>query len=927
MIIIAVAFVTSAYFQVDFPTSNDGAYGFVMNSVKTRVPLANSGGSSVSPPPYNPSYMTFGVDPGAPINPTAFYSSTTPFSTSRWWSRLASQKSPTTYTPSMPFTYTGVFNLYRSVSVPSFGISVARPYASSIARIPASPVCGQSFSTQPTSMSMNISDVIPTFFAAPILWSTTLGRPYIIGPEATFTTREINNMSVEMSYTTTAGDASAKIILSQIVPYVVIILSPGSAISLNSYYRDNLGTYDPIILINTTASGPPPINNPSASLVTFMTQVVPPPPEHVLDQPPLGLSQTSIVEFTLRLSPPCTLSQLADYSNIIQGNPSSMTVLTLLPTRYYVQAPKDPTLPTDWLNIDQVVVNAILTPVPVRGLSSFVSSSTRGELTYSSDSSQPLIFLPSLSMLTVGTLNNAVPIPSATSNYWLTQQGPVQVYIASSGSFTVTYPLINPPAFGTFDIYSSFDANSLKRLNTIFYRDLQALYAIDIPNDTFYTSVRKIFTFAQLTYAVFNFTSSLIINPLLPPLRAHLLTAFAQLLQTSRDDIRLGYSPSIFTIATGSQQYGESQNQMFGDNHVGQYGMLLFTYYILVTIQADNSARRYVRDLFQNIMVDLMRDFAQPYNTDQYIPMMRHFDFGVGISWQTSSIVEASSLQVSEILNGYYACWLVSQLFSDFKLRDFYRAILSIELATHQEYRLVPLSPDTTAPTSIYQMITQAENVYNNIMGVNKEAFTASPGFYSQTGSVVYLILGGSIVKHSIINNLPDYKYLVENINPNTYADFTATSFYRPMTPLTVGVVPFTLGITLNSFQTTALIAQNTQFEASGSFTPMVYPTDLPNVFAVDLGTGLPTQILAQEENPSSFMTVQAAYSLSSYAQNYITNYTWAGANLPAGTCAVIPNANLPSGLAPIVQFNKLGVSDSNTIYWIQYIMAVNGNR
>lgn len=935
LIILGFAIVTSTYFQVEFPTNNDGAYGFLMKSVQTRVPLASSNGQSVTPPTYNPNYQTFGVDSGAPINASAYYSSSVPFSTSRWWSRLVSQNSPTTYTPGMPYTYTGVFNLYRSLQVPSFGIALTRPYAQGQALIDVSPVCGTPGGLDPKTRATNVSDVAPTFFTAPILWNATAGRPYIIPSEMGYSAREVGNMSAEMIYTSIAGNFSMRVTLSQIVPYVVVVLSPGATMSLNSFYRDVLGVYDVIPLINLTAHTTPPFTLTGATLLTYRTVTVPPPPFHLMDPPPLGRSQTSLIDFIVKMTPGCTVTQLADTTVLIQADSTSAslpTVITILPIRYYIEDPIDLLgAPTDWYNIDQIVINTILSAEPVRGLTAFVSSSNRNGqavITYASDDGQPLVFVPSLSMSAVGTITGASSIqganPPVGKNYYLSPQGATSLFIATTGRFDVAYDLIQPPRFGTFDIYSAFDANSLKRLNTIFYRDLQALYAIDIENDTFDTSVRKIFTFAQVTYAVFNFTSSLIVNPLLPPLRTHLMAAFDSLLQTTRSEVQLGYSPTLFTIATGDPTFGSSQNQVFGDNHVGQYGLLLYIYYIIVSIQFDNTARRSARDRYQSIMVDLMRDFAQPYNTDQYIPMMRHFDFGVGISWQTSSIIEASSLQVSDVINGYYACWLVSSLFSDTKLRDFYRAILSIEMATHQEYRLLPLSPSTSG-TPIYHMLTQAGILYSNCR--NTENGTLDPRFYQETGTVVFLIQGGVIVKHSVFNNNPNYKYLVYNVAPNNVADFSTTTFYRPMTPIMIGLVPLTLGINLNSFQELVLSQQSGIVKLAETTPIVISETSNHHVLAFDKTTGLPINPLSLENNPSSFMTIQAAYSLSSYAQNYVSNYTWAGADLPEGTCAVIPATSLPEYLVPTIQFNKLGISDSNTVLWLQYVILAYGPR
>lgn len=927
-VLLGIALTTAAYTQIEFPTGNDGMYGFLMKSVQPRVPLANSNGRTVSPPKYNPTYQTFGVDTGAPVDLAYHYKSTVPFSTSSWWSRLVSQNSPTSYTPSMPYTYSGPFNMYRSKAQPSFGISVARPYSFGSRTIPATPVCGQAHEATHVSVAYNVSDSHPTFFTAPILWHQSAGRPYLFGTEMTYTTREVGNMSVEMTYQTTTGESIARIVMSQIVPYVVIMLSPGSTVSLNSFFRDLNNDYTAIELIDTMASVPPPLTTPNASLMEFRTETVP----LSSVEPPLGKSMSSIMQFSVRFSIPVTVMQLVDTTVLViaDGSSTEDTIITLLPTKYYVATPK-PNLPygalLEWVYLNPAVASVVLDARPVRALRAFVSSTSRNGqcvITYSSDSGQPLVFIPSLSMMSVGSIEGANPIPGV-GNYWLSPQGVSRVYIATTGRFNVAYPLMDPPPFGTFDIYSAFDANSLKRLNFIFERDLQALYAIDVPNDPFYTSVRKIFTFAQMTYAVFHYPASSLVNVLLPPLRKHLMQSLDQLIGSNRDDIRLGFSPTLFTIATGDQQYGSSQNQVFGDNHVGQYGMILFIYYILVSIQFDNTARRYTRDRYQSIMVDLMRDFAQPYNTDSFIPSMRHFDFGTGISWQTSSIIEATSLQVSEVINGYYACWLVSSLFGDTKLRDFYRAIMSIEMATHQEYRLAPLASSTTSP--IWQMLEDAGGIHDNCE--NKEPGTAPPSFYQrQGGAIVYLIQGGEIIKHSLRVNHPNYRYLVEFVNPNTVADHLTNVFYRPLTPLTLGLVPLSLGITLNTFQDLAFQTAASLSSFAGAHTPLINgSTAAIEVMAYNTATGLSTVLLALQSNPSSFMTIQAAYSLSSYAQAYVTNYTWAGANLPEGVCSVIPADALPSYLAPAIQYNKLGISDSNTVLWIVYVIAAYGPR
>ncbi len=937
MVLIAVALVTASYINVEFPTGDTGDYGFLMKAVQPRVPLARVGGSAVSQPFYNPQYTTFGISPGAPISPAEFYATSKPFSTCAWWSRLVSQKSPTAYTPNMPYVYCGTFNLYRSVAVPSFAITIARPYALGGANITATKVCGQETTgTQIHTRAFNISDVAPTCFTAPILWSVAQNRPYIIGTEMSYSAAEgRGNMTTELLYSTPLTGESLNITLSQMVPYVVYTLSPGSSVSLNSLYRDAnpTGAYVTIKLVNPMAVGPLPITIPGATLMTFTTEIVaqlfPPAPQQI------GLSQTSIVTFQVAISPPATVTQLANFTVIVtaDGSPILPTRLVLQPSKYAIAHPHDATKPTTWIHLDTLVSATMLGATPVTALRGFVSATSRnghGVITYASDSGQPLFFVPSLSMLNVGKMSGASPVETLAVpngvNHWLSPQGVTSVYVAPSGRFDVAYPLFEPPAFGAFDIYSAFDANSLKRLSFIFNRDLEALYAIDISNDPFYVSVRKLFTFAQMTYAVFHYPAAVLVNVLLPPLRKHLLESLDALIQSDRNELKLGYNQQLFTVATADPQYGSSQNQMFGDNHVGQYGMLLFTYYIAVSIQFDNSARRAIRDRYQTVMVDLMRDFAQPYVNDPYIPSMRHFDYGVGISWQTSSIIEASSLQVSEVINGYYASWLVASLFGDNKLRDYYRAILSIEMATHQEYRLASLTPQASSTSNvaaIYRMIQAANALYTNC--TLTEFGTGPPGGYATLGTIVYLVQGGEIVLHGVRNNHPDYGYLLDNIKPNTVADFSTATFYRPMTPLTMSIIPLSMGINLNAFETVVFTATQ---GIIGLGALVQGTTHRPEVFAYDVNTGLPAQVLTLESSPAPFMTIQAAYSLSSYAVNYVTNFTWAGASLPPETCAIIPSGDLPSYLAPVVQYNRLGVLDSNTVLWIQFVItSFNGNR
>lgn len=932
-VLLLVALTTAAYTQVLFPTGDNGQYGFLMTAVQKRVPLANSGGVSVTQPPYNSSYSTFG-DSGSPINPSQYYGGTAPFSTSRWWSRLACQKSNTQYTAGigMPYTYTGVFNLYRSITMPYFGFSISRPYTHSLTEIDATNVCGQVGIGMFKTRSSRLSDGAPTFFAAPTLWDLLAGVPLPIPTRATYSVREIGNMSVEMTYESTDGLQRARIQMSQITPYISITLKPGTSICLNSYYRDSRGDFERFFLVDIHSSFPSVTLG--ATMKQYRTTVYPP----FLGDSPIGLSQTSITRFSMAINPPATVSHLLSGDVIVTASNSTLlnTTLTLLPEKYYIATPINPSDPNTWVDIDTAVVGKILSSRPVLSLSAFVSSTSRNgycTLTYASDSGQAITFVPSLSMLTAGVISGAeaiTPLPQpAGVNRWLTPQGPTSVYQSSTGSFNVSYPLIVPPPLGKFDIYSAFDANSLRRLSFIFNRDLQALYVIDVANDSFNVSVNKIFTFAQMTYAIANFPAELLVDVYLPPLRKHLFDVFEELITSSRQEIRLGYNSQLFTVATGNQEYGASQNASFGDNHVGQYGMMLFTYYILVSLQFDDTARRYMRDRYQSIMVDLMRDFAQPYTTDQYISSMRHFDYGVGLSWQNSSIVEASSLQVAQVINGYYASWLVSTLFGDVKLRDFYRAILSIELATHQNYRLVPLSSSGGSTSNqIYSMREQATSLFRNIPHSVMEGGFGSPGNYSPNGATVYLLQGGELILHGVRNQHPDYRYLVEFVSPNSIGDFTANSYFHPMTPMTTQLVPLSMGISLGQYMMTTFGHHSALNSLNGALSPRVTDSaSSPEIFSFDSSTGLPVSVLSLESTVASYTTTQAAYNLDQYAMAYVLNYTWAGANIPPDTCSVIPSNEVPDYLIPVMQYNKLGFRDSNTVLWIMFVITAYGPR
>lgn len=914
--ILFIAFVTASYSKIDFPSTNDGIYGFIMLDVINRVPLSTSGGGYVTQPPYNPNYTTFKISSGAPINPLAYLGGQTngkPISTSRWWSRMASQKSPTSYTPDMPYTYTGVFSFYRSIAAPSFGISITRPYSLFEQPIEASNNCGQTMAGLFRSLSWRVSDGAPTFFMAPAVWDTLYSLPVIPdGVNAILNVYETNNMSASLNYTSSIG-MSFNMKITQLSPYLVLHINRQSSICINTYLRDNIipggnPSWSVIPLTDLMNVIPVPVET-GVTLKKYETQVVS--PVYVGRLPPVGESQTSMVRFTISFNNPVTITTMPSGEIIVTAD--FATDLFILPTRYYIADPLIPTNPTNWVNLTSDVENFILSARPVTTLKGVFSSTiTRDNkciISYITDDNKPLIFIPSISMRDVGMIVDATPIPSATDegNFWLTQQGPCKIYVASSGTLNVKYPLIDPPPTGSFDIYNGFDAWSTERLSRLFAMDLQTLQDLNPDTDTFEEYVRKMFGFAQLSNAVYNYPASSVTNVYLPGLTKSLFNAMDVLMTSKRIGLRLGFNNQLNMVSPEISTYGESQNISFGDNHIVLYGLILMTYFILVNMQQTNSARRYTIDRYQSIMVDLLRDFAQPYDTDNYIPHLRHFDYGIGLSFQTSSITGMTSLNSGEILYGYYAAWLCSQLWGDKNLTNFYRAILSIEMVTHRQYKLTPLLSNGIVPTysSVIAAIDRASSLFINC-GTKVEHSLASPAFFKTYGSAVLLLYCGEVIIHSVRTQHPDDTYLVNYKHPNTVGDYAVNSFIRPVNPLMDQYLPTEYGASLNTFMTNVFV-QNAGFTTT----------------SLAVGIQRPISI---DHTVSLYITAQAAYSLSGYARTYVETNYWPGANLPENTCAIIPSSEIPYYLEFYMQYNRLGPMDTNSQLWMWYITKAYGS-
>jgi hypothetical protein len=165
------------------------------------------------------------------------------------------------------------------------------------------------------------------------------------------------------------------------------------------------------------------------------------------------------------------------------------------------------------------------------------------------------------------------------------------------------------------------------------------------------------------------------------------------------------------------------------------------------------------------------------------------------------------------------------------------------------------------------------------------------------------MIQGGEIVMHCVRRG---YTALIED-SGNTVADFSAAVFYRPMTPL---ILPTKLAAMLAAFHTNVFVSSDILLTSGQQIQS---ETDKPQILMYDRSTGLPAMLLSLETTPAVFFSTQE----DSFAQTYIANYTWAGASLPSGSCSVIPSVDLPDYLRTTMSYNKLGISESNSVLWI----------
>lgn len=119
------------------------------------------------------------------------------------------------------------------------------------------------------------------------------------------------------------------------------------------------------------------------------------------------------------------------------------------------------------------------------------------------------------------------------------------------------------------------------------------------------------------------------------------------------------------------------------DNHHHEYGYLIYA--AAVVAKKDKAFLK----LYSWQIDSLVRDYANPYQRDNYLPFARHKDWYLGHSW-SSGLVEYTDNRyeesISEAINAYYAVALLGKAMKNKYLENWGRLLVATELRSAKKY-------------------------------------------------------------------------------------------------------------------------------------------------------------------------------------------------------------------------------------------------
>ncbi len=206
--------------------------------------------------------------------------------------------------------------------------------------------------------------------------------------------------------------------------------------------------------------------------------------------------------------------------------------------------------------------------------------------------------------------------------------------------------------------------------------------------------------------------------------------------ENSNVRLTFGYTPDMKQMGVMDGDPGGSFGNRFGNDHIIHNGYIIFAIYLYLTMK--NSTEE--DELFRPFILALMRDVAQPYPDDSFFPRMKHFDFAQGVSWLAGVTDEANTESCSEVINGYYACYLMAKRFGDSRLAQFYKAILTLEISVNQEIRFFGIEGHGTLnpKNNLLRLLQRNEELWNTFsIHFTPPPDGVSPYEYAKLGIVI----------------------------------------------------------------------------------------------------------------------------------------------------------------------------------------------
>jgi hypothetical protein len=580
---------------------------------------------------------------------------------------------------------------------------------------------------------------------------------------------------------------------------------------------------------------------------------------------------------------------------------------------------------------------------PLVGLDALVTGVTRNDITnvdsnnfnmsYTITADKPCLFIPPNFMLRKSSTITGATV--SANGVFCTDTLKTIPYLTASANtaFSVNYPYGSIPDF-EYSYSNDLKSNLLTALNADQIRiALPQPFAnpgppVDVNSaDGIYTFGKKLLNLAQLVYVsqyINDDPSSY--NTYMPLLKQNIQdfysmpdagsdpTMFAAITPTSNRQLSLGYNSLIKCITikdpdpNGNYLNGQGQDQII------HFGYIIISFFLYFICQTDLPTQLAEIAKYSPLVIQLMRNIAQPYLDDPSISSIKHFDSYYGISWLATNVDGQNTESCSEVIMGYYACYLMAQLLADVQLTQFYKAILTLEIENNYRF------PDYG--TSLYgQLLTYLDTFF--------------PIFYSTPA--IYTIAPSHMRDFGIITSLSADGFSVKTLfGANVASDF-AFIIFLPFLPITLTwMTKDILKYIGNKLILTAqkLNAQTAKISnvpnnyhrelADGSISNMLlfsdfinesgminfYPNNIPPTAPLT-----PTPIISQAQYvPYVLMLLANNTAEPGYYSNFAANTIFDGQNLPSSQpCQILSWPSIKS-FTELMPFAKLDEGISNTL-------------